>query len=183
MRALVLIDLQTGFDDPVWGQRNNPDAEVQAGRLLAHWRDEGWPIWHVRHLSVETGSPLTSERGGVNFKPEVLPMTDERVIEKSVNSCFIGTPLESELRQAGVSGFVCAGLTTPHCVSTTARMGSNIGFDVTVAHDACAAFTANANTGWSGAAPATARAIHEAALDHLHGEFATVASVGEIVFP
>ena len=181
MHGLVLIDIQTGFDDPVWGTRNNPHAESRAAELLTAWRASGRPVWHVRHLSVERDSPLTRARGGTEFKPEVAPMAGESVIEKSVNSAFIGTALEAELRARGVDHVVLAGLTTPHCVSTTARMAANLGFGVTVAHDACAAFARNGDASWSDRPAPDPEAIHSAALDHLHGEFARVRATAEIL--
>jgi nicotinamidase-related amidase len=177
--GLVLIDIQTGFDAPELGARNNPGAEALAGRLLAAWRERGWPVFHVRHLSLEPGSPLTAARGGIDFKPEVLPQAGEAVVEKSVNSAFIGTDLEARLRSAGVAEVVIAGLTTPHCVSTSARMAANLGFRVTVVHDACAAFAVNADMGWLPGAPALdAETAHRTALAHLHGEFAQVVEAG-----
>ena len=171
--ALILIDIQTGFDAPAWGPRNNPEAEARAGALLAHWREAGAPVVHVRHVSVEKGSPLSGK--GTAFKKEVAPREREPVFEKSVNSAFIGTGLESHLRGIGARDLVICGLTTPHCVSTTARMAANLGFSVRIAHDACAAFARNADNGWRADLPAMdPEAIHVAALSHLHGEFAEV---------
>ncbi len=180
-RGLVLVDIQQGFDDPFWGARNNPDAENQARRLLAAWREAGEPVFHVCHLSVQPGSPMHPARGMTGFQPVVAPLAGEPVYEKSVNSGFIGTTLEADLRAAGVGHIVICGLTTPHCVSTTARMAANLGFDVTLAHDACAAVAQNADARWRGGSVGDPQAIHEAALDHLNGEFARVASVAEIL--
>ena len=171
-RALVLIDIQRGFDDPRWGARNNPEAEANAGVLLAQWRAAQAPVIHIRHVSVERGSPLVDE--GAQFKPEVTPLPREPVFEKSVNSAFIGTELEANLRNHGLSALTIAGLTTPHCVSTTTRMAANLGFDVELVADACAASATNADTSFDDGPALTPDEIHRTALAHLHGEFATV---------
>ena len=42
--ALILIDVQKGFDDPVWGHRNNLDAETNMTSLLHAWRQTKRPI-------------------------------------------------------------------------------------------------------------------------------------------
>ncbi len=180
--ALILIDIQIGFNDPIWGARNNPGAEDQAGRLLKRWRSDAAPIVHIRHVSTEPDSPLGPMTGGTRFKPQVTPMPGEVILEKSVNSAFIGTGLDTHLRDLGVTAIVTCGLTTPHCVSTTTRMGANLGFDVRLSHDATAAFEFNANTGWSqGLDAPSAEQIHTAALSHIHGEFARVMSTDAIL--
>ena len=180
--ALILIDFQTGFDNPFWGARNNPDAEINAARLLAHWRKFGGPLFHVRHLSTTTGSPLEAGTNGAAFKPLIQPIGAEPVIEKTVNSAFIGTDLEAQLRADGITDLVICGLTTPHCVSTTSRMAANLGFNVTLAHDACAAFMKNADMSWkSGATALTAQQIHDSAVAHLHGEFVTAKTTDAII--
>ncbi len=137
--TLLLIDVQRAFDDPFWPERNNPDAEARIAELLAAWREANAPVVHVRHESV--GEDFELFRGGTEsfeFKPEAVPLQGEPVVDKQVNSGFIGTDLEERLRTAGAGTVVIAGLTTDHCCSTTARMAGNLGFETWFVSDATA---------------------------------------------
>ena len=168
--ALLLIDIQSGFDSPKWGLRNNPAAELNAGRLLRVWRATGRPVFHVRHASRNPTSPLHPSQPGFAFQVAVAPEPGETVIAKDVNSAFIGTTLQEQLQDRGVRELVIVGLTTPHCVSTTARMAGNLGYTVYLVSDATAAFQL---TGPDGVIcdPET---VHRVSLITLHGEFAEV---------
>lgn len=168
--ALLIIDMQQGFDDPAWGQRNNPAAETNAWRLLQDWRRRAAPVVHVHHASPAPDGRLRLGQPGHAPKPETRPLPSEPVFLKSVNSGFIGTGLEAHLLAQGVVGVVLVGLTTNHCVSTTARMAANLGFRTIVVGDAAAAFASTHVDG----RPRTADEVHDAALSDLNGEFATV---------
>ncbi|MEM8601661.1 MAG: cysteine hydrolase family protein, partial [Bacteroidota bacterium] len=166
----LIVDVQQGLDDPTHGRRSTPDAEANMARLLAAWREAGWPVVHVKHNSTVPTSLLRPELPGNALKPEVLPLDGEPLFEKTVNSAFIGTGLDAYLRERGVTDLVIIGLTTDHCISTTARMAENLGFGTTVVADATAAF---GRTSFDGQA-FTAEEIHGVALANLHGEFATI---------
>lgn len=178
-KTLILIDFQRGFDDPYWGARNNPKAEDNARALIAAIRASKGRVLHVRHLSREAGSPLAGS--GASFKPGFEPCAGETLYEKTVNSAFIGTTLEADLHEAKARELIICGLTTPHCVSTTTRMAANLGFSVELAHDACAAFTRNADVGFDGGPAPSAEEIHRAALYHLHGEFARAVQTADLI--
>ena len=89
---------------------------------------------------MEPDSPLRPNLPGVEFKPEAAPLPGEIIFQKSVNSAFIGTDLESHLRSEQIENVVIIGLTTDQCVSTTTRMAGNLGFNVLLVSDATAAF-------------------------------------------
>ena len=168
--ALLVIDVQKGFDDSSWGRRNNPAMEAHVAELLDAWRASRRPVLHARHMSTLPASPLRPGPRGNDFKGDAAPRPGERVIEKRVNSCFIGTTLDEHLCRSGIGGLVLAGLTTNHCVSTTARMAGNLGYAVWVVSDATAAFDRKGPDG----VLYPASLVHAMALSDLHGEFADV---------
>lgn len=168
--ALLVIDVQRGFDDAKWGPRNNPNAEIVIAELIGYWRANGRPVIHVAHDSTEPTSPLSPGQPGNQFKLEAVPVSGEAIYRKSVNSAFIGTALEADLRSRGIGDLVLIGLTTNHCISTTARMAGNLGFRTYVVSDATATFD---RLGLDGTIR-PANQVHAAALSDLHGEFATV---------
>ena len=175
--ALLVIDVQQGLDDPAYGVRNNPAAERRMAELLGAWRAAGRPVLHAQHLSLRPDSPLREGAPGNAFKPELQPLPGEPVFRKHQNSAFIGTALEALLRANGIEALVIAGLTTDHCVSSTARMAANLGFRVTVVEDATATFD---RTGPDGI-HYSADVMHRAALASLHEEFAAVLSSRQVL--
>ena len=138
--ALVLVDLQRAMDHPRWGRRNNPALETNVARLLAAWRERGWPVHHVAHRSVAPGSTYAANGPGAPFKPEATPLAGEPVTEKRAHSAFVGTDLEARLREGGVRRLVVAGVLTNGSVEATVRHAADLGFEVAVAADACATF-------------------------------------------
>jgi nicotinamidase-related amidase len=175
--VLLIIDVQKGFDLPVWGVRNNPDAESNIVSLLDFWRKNSRPVVHVRHMSTEPNSPLKPGQSGNEFKKEVAPIAGEHVEEKNVNSAFIGTGLEQYLRKNSFNTIVIVGLTTDHCVSTTTRMAGNLGFTTYIVADATATFN---RTGINGE-NYPAENVHAYALASLKGEFATVVNTADVL--
>lgn len=125
---------------------------------------------------MEDDSPLAAGQPGSEIKDVVHPVRGEPVVEKNVNSAFIGTDLEARLRGRNVETVIIAGLTTDHCVSTTARMAGNLGFATYVVSDATATFD---RTGPDGHVH-EAEKVHEMSLVSLHGEFATVIDTASI---
>jgi nicotinamidase-related amidase len=177
--ALLLIDIQKGFDDIAYwgGHRNNPGAEANAGRLLNFWRENKWPIFHIKHCSTNPNSRLAEGNAGNEFKEDTKPKGAEPVIRKNVNSAFIGTDLKEQLDKAGIKKVVIVGLTTDHCISTTTRMAGNLGYDTYLISDATATFDKIGVDGQK----YSAELIHDTALASLNNEFASVLKTGELI--
>jgi nicotinamidase-related amidase len=176
--VLLVVDVQRGFDGYNESlHRTTPELEANIARLLDAWRRTRRPVIFVQHVSRLKDSPLRPNQPGVEIKEEVRPLPDEPIVQKSVNSAFIGTTLEHDLRARGRSTLVVTGLQTNYCVSTTVRMAGNLGFDTYVVSDATGTFD---NTGPDGRVW-SAQLLHDVALADLHGEFATVVDTKDVL--
>ena len=172
--ALLLIDVQVGVDVlSHWGgsngRRNNPDAETKMSQLLAAWRNAKLQVAFTRHDSRESASPLKFSLPTGAQKPGFEPAAGEIVVEKDVNSGFIGTDLEIQLRRAKISRLAIVGFFTNFCVETTTRMAGNLGFDTYLIEDCCS--TSN-RIGPDGV-DHNPELVHAMTVANLHGEFCT----------
>ena len=178
--ALLLIDVQHGVNElSHWGgpsgRRNNPRAEERMRALLGAFRERDLPVAFTRHDSREDASPLKLSLAGGAQLDGLETADGDIVVVKDVNSAFVGTSMEVRLRRAGVDRLLVAGFFTNFCVETSVRMAGNLGFDVYLAHDACA--TTN-RVGPDGI-DRDAELVHDVSVANLHGEFCTAISTEE----
>jgi nicotinamidase-related amidase len=174
--GVVTVDVQRGYDDERWGERNNPDAERHIAELLTAFRDAGLPAVHVRRDATALDSPLRPGRSGNECKPAAEPDPVEPVLARDTNGAFAGTDLEARLREAGVERPVFVGFATDGSVSTTARTATDRGFEPYVVADATVAFERS----FDGTRYA-AEQIHRLALAQLAGRFATVVETATLL--
>lgn len=175
--AILLIDLQQGFHDlSYWGIRNNPDLEKNISLLLSIGRERKLDIVHIQHLSKEPKSPLRPSQAGVDFISGCHPLLGERIFQKNVNSAFIGTQLNKYLKEQLIDNLIIAGLTTDHCVSTTARMSANLGFNTYILDDCTATFERKWNESIF-----SADLVHQLSLASLSNEFARIIQIKDML--
>ncbi len=177
--ALLVIDVQMAFvhRDARGAPRTTRDAETNIARLMATFRAARGRVVHVHHHSREDGSPFAAGLPGAEVQELAMPAPGEAVYIKHVNSGFIGTSLEADLRRDGVERLILCGATANHCVETTTRMAGNLGFDTYYVSDGVWAY---GNTGPDGRAHEPEDVL-SATISNLHGEFATVLSTDKVL--
>ena len=94
-----------------------------------------------------------------------------------MNSAFIDTSLEKDLRDRDIDTLVVVGLTTDHCISTSVRMSGNLGFRTYLVEDATATFDKVGHNGEK----YSAEIIHNTAIASLKDEFATIVKTTDFI--
>jgi nicotinamidase-related amidase len=180
--ALLVIDAQKGVNlHGHWGgptgHRNNPESEARIADLLAAFRGGGRAVYFTLHNSREVNSPLKIAIDSGTSMPGLEPRDGERVIVKDVNSGFEGTELALWLRRERISRLVVCGYFTNMCVETTVRGAGNMGYDVYLAHDACAA----GNRAGPDGTMFSAEQVHAMSVANMHGEFCTAITSAQAI--
>ncbi len=140
-RALVIVDIQNDYFPGGAFPLVEPEAAAAAAsRALAGFREAGQPVAHVRHVWDEPEAEfMVPGSKGAEIHPDVSPLDGESVFAKESPNSFLGTGLEEQLRTWEAGEIVVCGMMTSLCVDATVRAGSDLGFEVTVLADACAA--------------------------------------------
>lgn len=73
--------------------------------------------------------------------PEIAPQGDEIVLPKTGSGVFGTTMIEYVLRNMGIESIVVVGVVTDQCVDMAVRAGSDKGFHMICASDACASYS------------------------------------------
>jgi nicotinamidase-related amidase len=178
MPTLLIIDIQNDYFPGGAFPLVEPErAAAAAGELLAGFRVAGDPVVHLQHVWDEPEATfMRPGTPGFEIHDEVAPAEGETVIRKEAPNGFLETGLEQELFRLGTERLVVAGMMTSMCVDATVRAASDLGFDVSLAHDACAA----PDLEFGGVAVPGA-SVHAAFVAALADEYATVASSAELL--
>lgn len=179
-RALIVIDVQQGFDDPTrLGPRNNPACEEHVRALVEGFRDEGAPIVLVRHDSTDPASPLHPDRPGNAFKPVLDDVEPALLVPKHVHSAFHGeVDLDAWLGERGIRELAICGIQTNRCCETTARVGGDLGYDVRFVLDATHTFDEPSPDGGE---PLPADLLARVTAANLQPHFARVVTTDEVL--
>lgn len=191
--ALMVIDNQDGFftNTKYWGtQRNNPSYEENMKTLVSAFRSSSTQstaphIIHVYHSSLNPASPLHPSSPGMKIHSSSFPQGDEAVFAKTVNSAFVKDEVRAYLEEKKIWKIYFAGLTTDHCVSTSIRMGSNLGVadhvdeegkvvkgDIVLVEDAVATWAKGRFD---------AETVHAVNVESLRDEFARVVALDQVL--
>lgn len=176
--ALILIDIQNDYFP---GGRmelvGSTEAAAAAARLLAAFRQTGWPVFHIKHESVRSGSIFfLPNTPGIEINHAVEPLADEPAIIKHYPNSFRETNLLDRLKSININQLLLCGMMTSMCVDATVRTAFDLGFECTVASDACATRDLSFN-----GETIPASHVHGAFLAALGAVYATVRTTDAII--
>jgi nicotinamidase-related amidase len=192
-RALLVIDVQESFrQGPLWPTISNPGIADDVARLVDGARTNGDLVVWVLHCEPGSGTVFDPARGYVRYLDPVKPRAGEPQLTKTSHNAFTTTNLQQLLTQQGITEVIVCGIRTEQCCETTARVASDLGYQVTFVTEATATnpiahrdAPQGQTAGQLLADPRTlpVGAIIERTEYALAGRFATIATIAEVTAP
>ncbi|KAL4926439.1 putative isochorismatase family hydrolase [Aspergillus undulatus] len=138
--TLVIIDAQNEYAQGKLAVSNVSSSRKVIADLLAKYRTapyNGRNIVHVVHATPPGAPVFTPDTELAKEFDELTPQSGEKVITKNFPNSFAQTDLATYLSGLGDVGkkIVLVGYMAHVCVSTTARAGNELGFEVVVVKD------------------------------------------------
>lgn len=139
--ALLLLEIQNDyFPNGRIPLERSQEACAKAQNVLAAYREKRLPVVHVQHISTHPDAsyflPCTK---GSEFYTSVQPSKTETIIKKHYPNSFKDTGLLNHLIKNQINHLIICGMTTQTTIDATVRAAYDLGFSITVLHDACAA--------------------------------------------
>lgn len=177
-QALIVVDIQNDyFPAGKWPLVGVEAAADQAARVIASFRAAGNLVVHIRHEFTSADAPFFAPGSeGAQLHPKVLNRADEPVVLKHYINSFRETELEAILDQHGIDELVVVGNMSHMCVHGITRAAVDMGYKVTVIHDACATLDLEFN-----GVKVPAAQVHAAFMAALAFAYAGMASTDEFV--
>ena len=129
--ALIVVDAQESFKtrgEKFWQTRGPADFEHHIKTLVDGFRNSNQPIYFILHTDDDPG--FSTESPDFRIMDFLDHRPDEPVIIKQVHNSFTGTNLLPMLIKNRTTRVVICGIRTEQCCETTARVASDLGFDV-----------------------------------------------------
>ena len=176
-RAIIIVDLQKDYlSSGSFALTGIDAAAANAARVVEAGRGKGDRIIHVHHIAKDAASPLFAPgTDGIQPIPAVAPRQDDTVIVKNYPNSFRETALHQALRDGGIEDVVVVGAMSDVCIDATARAAADLGYNLTVVHDACA--TRDKAFGGSLVPAAQVHATIMSALEFGYGKVTTTADI------
>jgi nicotinamidase-related amidase len=138
-RALLVVDVQESFRQrPMWAASSAPDIADRVARLVTAARAAGDLVVWVLHTEPGTGGAFDPALGLVRLIDGLVPRDGDPVLTKTSHNAFTTTNLQQLLTMHGVRHVMVSGIRTEQCCETTARVASDLGYEVTFVIDATA---------------------------------------------
>ena len=177
--ALIVIDVQESFrQDEAWAHIDTPDIAERIAPLVAHARATGDDVIWVLHAEPGSGDEFDPALGHVRLLPGLKPDAGEPTLVKTSHNAFTTTNLAQLLVQRGVTEVVITGIRTEQCCETTARVASDLGYDVRFVLDATATDPLPL---WDGSGTLTPAQVKERTASALQGRFAEVVTAEQVL--